>query len=359
MATALGGGLIAWQFAGALPGSTFDGPADLHGGSALWGQRTRVVEIVPAVVAALLVLVGLALLKRQSLEALARRSTLVTQLRFAVTLQDLRTVTLLRRQLSHERNRTRPWFGVPGGRALTPEWRRGWQGLLRFPLSRVARVVTLAFLGGLCLVAVHNGTTAAIVGSGVVMFVLGLEMCEPLAQEIDHGDRTDAYPRPRGLLYLRLLAPSAAMLVPVSAVVVSTMALVDGSSTKVALIAALPATLGGLAGACINIVSGAPDQIDSTTQQNMMPPEVAGTASLIKAIWPVVIATAGSLPMLAAREASDNGQGAPAAATRIAVAIALLALMVGGWIRFRDDIKKWIANAAAESRGQSSTGATR
>jgi len=186
-----------------------------------------------------------------------------------------------------------------------------------------------------------------------------LEMCEPLAQEIDHGDRTDAYPRPRGLLYLRLLAPSAAMLVPVSAVVVSTMALVDGSSTKVALIAALPATLGGLAGACINIVSGAPDQIDSTTQQNMMPPEVAGTASLIKAIWPVVIATAGSLPMLAAREASDNGQGAPAAATRIAVAIALLALMVGGWIRFRDDIKKWIANAAAESRGQSSTGATR
>jgi hypothetical protein len=133
----------------------------------------------------------------------------------------------------------------------------------------------------------------------------------------------------------------------------------DDSSLTVAAITALPAAVGGLAGACINIVSGAPDQINSTAQQNMMPPEVAGTASLIKAIWPVVIATAGSLPMLAAREAMDNGQGAPAAAARISIAIALLAALVGGWIRFRDDIKQWISNAAAESRGQQRTGATR
>jgi hypothetical protein len=276
-----------------------------------------------------------------------------------VTLQDLRTVTLLRRQLSHERNRPRPWFAVPGGRSFTPEWRRGWQGLLRFPVSRVLRIVVLAVIGGLCLVAVHNGTTAAVVGSGLVMFILGLEICEPLAQEIDHGDRTDAYPRLRGLLYLRLLIPSALVMIPVSVVIVATMWFADDSSLTVAAIAALPAAVGGLAGACINIVSGAPDQINSTAQQNMMPPEVAGTASLIKAIWPVVIATAGSLPMLAAREAMDNGQGAPAAAARISIAIALLAALVGGWIRFRDDIKQWISNAAAESRGQQRTGATR
>ena len=359
MASGIGGALIAWQFAAALPNATFDGPADLHGGLALWGERTRAVEIVPTVVAAILVPIGLSLLARQSLEALARRSTLVTQLRFAVTLQDLRTVTLLRRQLSHERNRPRPWLAVPGGRSFAPEWQRGWHGLLRFPISRILRIGVLAVIGGLCLVAVHNGTTAAIVGSGLVMFILGLEICEPLAQEIDHGDRTDAYPRLRGLLYLRLLAPSALMLIPVSIIIVATMWFVDDSSLTVATIAALPATLGGLAGACINIVSGAPDQLDSTTQQNMMPPEVAGTASLIKAIWPVVIATAGSLPMLAAREATDNGHGAPAAAARIAIAVVLLAALVGGWVRFRDDIKKWIANAAAESRGQKRTGATR
>lgn len=358
MASGLGGVLIAWQFWSALPDAGFSGPTDLHGGVALWGERIRAIEIVPTIVAALLVLVGLGLLSRQSLEALARRSTLVTQLRFAVTLQDLRTVTLLRRQLSHERNRPRPWFRVPAGRSLSPEWRRGWQGLLRFPVSRILRIIMLAVIAGLCLVAVHNGTTAAILGSGVVMFILGLEIAEPLAQEIDHGDRTDAYPHQRGPLYLRLLAPSASMLLPTSGIVVLTMWLTDDSSLAVAAIAALPAALGGLAGACINIVSGAPDQINSNAQQNMMPPEVAGTASLIKGLWPIVISTLGSLPMLMAREASDNGQGAPAAATRVAIAVVLLAALVGGWIRFRDDIKNWFANAAAESRGQKRTGAS-
>jgi hypothetical protein len=357
MATGVGGALIAWQFAAALPNASFDGPADLHGGLALWGARTDLVEIVPTIIVIALVPIGLSLLGRQSLEALARRSSLVTQLRFAVTLQDLRTVTLLRRQLSHERNRPRPWFAVPGGRSWSPEWRRGWHGLLRFPLSRVVRIIVLAVIAGLSLVAVHQGTAAAIVGSGLAMFIAGLEISEPLAQEIDHGDRTDAYPHPRGRMYLRLLIPSIVMLIPVSLVMIATMWFVDQESLGVTVIASWPAALGGLAGACINVVSGAPDQVDSTTQQNMMPPEVAGTASLIKAIWPVVIAIAGSLPMLAAREASDMGRGAPAAAARLAIAIGLLALVVGGWIRFRDEIKRWIANAAAESRGQKRTGA--
>ena len=116
--------------------------------------------------------------------------------------------------------------------------------------------------------------------------------------------------------------------------------------------------IGGVSGACINIVSGAPDQLNNTQQQNMMPPEVAGTASLVKAVWPIVIATLGSLPMVAAREAIDNGRGAPAAATRTAIAIVLLGGLVAGWIRFRDDIKNWFANAAAESRGQKRNGAS-
>mgnify|MGYP000855172023 CR=1 FL=1 len=45
---------------------------------------------------------------------------------------------------------------------------------------------------------------------------------------------------------------------------------------------------------------------------------------------------------------------APAAALRIAIGVLLLSFMIGGWVRFRDDIKKSLANAAAESRGQKS-----
>lgn len=358
MATALGGGLLVWQFWSALPDSTFSGPADLHGGLAMWGERTRGIEIVPTLVTAVLLAVGLLLLSRQSLEALARRSSLVTQLRFAVTLQDLRTVTLLRRQLSHERSRTRSWTRVPGGRRLTPEWRRGWQGLFRFPLSRITRIMMLAAIAALCQTAAFNGTTAAIFGSGIALFVLGLELCEPLAQEIDHGDRTDAYPRERGRMYLSLLAPTLFAAVPVAALMTLVMWITDSHDVSVAVIVAVPSVLGGIAGACINIVSGAPDQLSSTAQQNMMPPEVAGTASLIKAVWPVIIATLGSLPMVAAREAIDNGQGAPAAATRVSIAVLLIGGVIAGWVRFRDDIKNWFANAAAESRGQKRTGAS-
>jgi thiosulfate/3-mercaptopyruvate sulfurtransferase len=358
LATAIGGALLVWQFWSALPGSSFSGPADLHGGLALWGERTRAVEVVPSIVVVALLAIGLVLLGRQSLEALARRSTLVTQLRFAVTLQDLRTVTLLRRQLSHERNRSAAWFKVPGGRRFTPEWRRGWHGLLRFPTSRLMRIVVLAIIAGLCLTAAYEGTTAAIVGSGVALFVLALELCEPLAQEIDHGDRTDAYPRERGRMYVALLAPCVAMAIPVAAIIMLTMWLTDSHDLGLAAIVSVPAVIGGITGACINIVSGAPDQLNTTQQQNMMPPEVAGTASLVKAIWPVVLSIVGGLPMVAAREAIDKGQGGPAAATRTAIAVLLIGFIVGGWVRFRDDIKNWFANAAAESRGQKRHGAS-
>ncbi len=358
MASGIGGGLLVWQFWSALPRANFTGPADLHGGLALWGERTRWIEVVPTLVTGVLLIAGLLTLSRQSLEALARRSSLVTQLRFAVTLQDLRTVTLLRRQLSHERNRSRAWMRVPGGQRFSPEWRRGWQGLLRFPSSRVVRILVLATLAALCLTAAFNGTTAAIIGSGVALFILGLELCEPVAQEIDHGDRTDAYPRERGRMYLSLLIPSLVAAIPITIVMTLVMWIIDRQELSVAVIVTVPAIIGGIAGACINIVSGAPDQLSSTAQQNMMPPEVAGTASLIKAIWPVVIATVGSLPMVAAREAIDNGQGAPAAATRLGIAVLLLGLLVCGWVRFRDDIKNWFVNAAAESRARSRTGAS-
>ena len=49
---------------------------------------------------------------RLRLEPLARRGELVSQLRFAATSQDLRTVVLLRRQLRAEAPRNRSWFGT-------------------------------------------------------------------------------------------------------------------------------------------------------------------------------------------------------------------------------------------------------
>ena len=348
----VGGALIAWQIAAALPSSSLSGPGDLHGGLALWGERTRFVELVPTLVATGLLVIGLLLLARQSLEALSRRSALVSQLRFAVTLQDLRTVTLLRRQLSQERSRSRPWIKIRRNGGFSPEWHRGWQGLLRFPLSRIARIVLLTVVAALCQVAVFNGTTPAAFGSGLALFILGLEICEPFAQEIDQGERTDAYPKVRGILYLSLLTSTAVIAIPIAGLMIAAMGIIEPHMWSVAAICAVPALIGGLAGAAINIVSGAPDQVSSTAQANMMPPEVAGTVSLIKAIWPVALAVGGSLPMVGARAALADGNAPEAPAFRISIAVFLVAVIIGGWVRFRDDIKKSLNNAAAESRGQ-------
>lgn len=350
LSSAIGAGLLTWQMVSALSDPSFAGPGDGLGGLALWGERTRMSESIPVAVAILVAALGLALLGRQSVEALSRRSSLVAQLRFAVTLQDLRTVTLLRRQLSHERCRSKPWIRSRKNGGPTAEWHRGWQGILRFPASRLARLGSLAVLAGLCSVAAYHGTTAAIAGCGLALFVVGLELLEPLSQEIDQGDRTDSYPKMRGLVYFALLMPTLVAALPVAAVMIATMVIAEPDMTVTALIVALPAVVAGIGGAAVNIVAGAPDQVVTATQQNTMPSEVAGTVSLLKAVWPLVLSTAGSLPVVAARIALTNGDGADATALRIAIAVALGLGLVVGWIRFRDDIKAWLNQAAAESR---------
>jgi len=350
MSTALGGGLVVWQMLSALYGSSFVGPGDAYGGLALWGDRVRSVEIVPSIVAIVAVVSSLFLLGRQSLEALTRRSALVAQLRFAVTVQDLRTVALLRRQLSHERSRTRPWMRLHRNSGPTAEWHRGWNGIARFPASRLARLVTLTVLAGLCLVAAYNGTTAAIVGTGVALYIVGLELLEPLAQEVDQGDRTDTYPKGRGVIYLSLLIPSLVMCLPIAAIMTIVMGISEPDMWSTALIISLPAVAAGLGGAAINIAAGTPDQLTTSVQQNMMPSEVAGTVSLVKAIWPLALGTAGSLPVVAAHLAANDGKSPEAPAFRLVIAVVLGLGLIIGWIRFRDDIRQSLRQAATDSQ---------
>ena len=148
---------------------------------------------------------------RLRVEALVRRADLVSQLRFAVTMQDLRTVVLLRRQLRGERPRNRPGSVVdrvpPDGRQRRPA---GWR---RRP-TPVGRSGSAA--GGACCATRWPGSCAwrssswppaspstpscggprrPSLGVGGALYLLGLDAVEPLSQEIDHPDHTDAMPR--------------------------------------------------------------------------------------------------------------------------------------------------------------------
>jgi hypothetical protein len=351
--------LVAWQFVSALPDRVdVVGPADGFGGLAFWAMRTEWIELVSVVFAVVVLATGLSLLGRTSLDALSRRASLVTQLRFAVTLQDLRTVMLLRRQLSHERSRSRPWISRRRGRGPNAEWQRSWHGILRFPGARLVRIAALSVIAGAAAGGVMNGTAPLAVVAGFVCFVIGLELAEPLAQEVDHGDLTDRLPVVRGETYLRLLTVPLIASIPAALLSGVTTGLVGDHAWSIAAIASVPAVVAGLAGAAVNVVSGAPDPVTSVTRDIAMPPEVAGTANVIKAIWPIVVATAGQVPFVVAESARRSGSGAEAAAARGAIFTILVIALIAGWVHRRDAIRVWLERARDESQKSRERGVT-
>ncbi|MEA3184942.1 MAG: hypothetical protein QOJ74_1419, partial [Ilumatobacteraceae bacterium] len=181
MATAVGITLLGWQSAAVawhLPG-----PANTVGSLAMWGWRQHPVDLAATLVAVIVLIVGVSLLQSTSLDALARRSSLVAQLRFAVTMQDLRTVILLRRQLNQEQTRGVPWIAVPSW-VKPPIPRRGLASVSRFPATRIVRMTAFAAMAGVFQAMVVRGTTPALIGTAMMLFLLGLEVMEPLSQEV-------------------------------------------------------------------------------------------------------------------------------------------------------------------------------
>ena len=357
VSTLIGAIGVAWQ--GAAIATGIPGPADLDGSLALWGWRQHPVDVLAIAFGVVLTAVGMAAVARTSLEALARRASLVAQLRFAVTMQDLRTVILLRRQLAHEHTRRRPWFRVPGSGRGDPVWRRGWHSLVRFPTGRVVRMVVLAAGAGACQLAAFHGTTPAILGSMVLLFVLGLDVMEPLSQEIDQPDRTDSFPVDRGDLLFRHLRAPAVALVPFAFIAAATAVIADaivtdssrvGTAAAVAAVLAIPTVLAGATGAAISIVRDAPDLLASTEQQNFMPPEMAGLGTALRTLIPLLVSTAGMVSILIVRSAVDAGDAAVAAAVRASVANILLVGATAVWVRYRDRIRLKIRGFLDEGR---------
>ena len=116
LATLLATAALVWQSAVAwgiwndeTTGLARVAPGNLAGRLALWGISQRPVDVIAIALALAMAGAALALGGRLRVEALARRGELVSQLRFAATVQDLRTVVQLRRQLRSENLRTRPW----------------------------------------------------------------------------------------------------------------------------------------------------------------------------------------------------------------------------------------------------------
>lgn len=302
--------LVAWSVADLVLGITTS-PATLLGRVAL-GPLESAPVVVAAIGLALAVAAlacGLLVVGGTSLEASLRRAGLVAQLRFAVTVQDLRTVILLRRQLAAETPRSRPWIALKrraGGGLPATVWLRGLRSFMRWPAARVARVGVAGAVAGVALAGTWRGTTPLVIVAGLALLVAAFDAIEPLAQEIDHPTRRALLPvEAKALLRAHLLAPAAVMLMTALIGALAGFAVTgDGLELEVGLALVLPAAAGALVGAAISVITDPFQWVLIPVAQN------------VRAAAPFLFAIVGVLPLLGARYVHDHGgAGTPVAAT--------------------------------------------
>jgi hypothetical protein len=289
---------------------------------------------------------GLGLIGGTSIERLERRSRLVGQIRFAATLQDLRTVVVLRRQLTQERARTAPWARPPLPASRLPVVVRDVRSLLRWPSARVLRLLVVAVVAGWAARAAYEGTSAMVVLAGLALFVGGLDAAEPLGQEVDHPTRRDAVPAPVGWVYVRHLPVVAVVGLGLAAAAAAVAVAVDPVEGAWAVAAAcvVPAGLGAAAGAAVNVLMGAPDPAGGASGAwAVAPPEAAGMRLLFRLVWPPAIAVGCTLPVLLARGAAEAGRPPAEAALQGVLPAVGLAVLVAAWARYRQDVARWWA----------------
>jgi hypothetical protein len=329
-------------------------PLSFVGVVALWPARFSAVGLVGVVLPVAAAATGVVFVGRSSLESAERRASLASQIRFALTLQDLRTVVLLRRQLTQEHARSQPWVRLrPLSQGRTVVWRRDVRGLARWPLSRIIRVVFLGAVSGLSLVGVWAGTTPLLIVAALALFVAGLDALEPLAQEIDHPDVAGSVPAEPGSLRLAHIPTSFATLLVVAlagwaaALAVAPLDI----AVPVGAVLLLPAALMATAGAAVSIAMEPPHVSDNL----MMPVEFAGMKMVARVVWAPLLVLIGVTPVLVARSASHRGL-APGPA---AVSGAILPLMAGvvaiGWVRFREQAKEYFKPPAPASASSASS----
>ena len=210
--------------------------------------------------------------------------------------------------------------------------------MLRWPGVRVLRVVVLGAAAGAACAGIAAGTTPLVVVAGLAMYVAALDSIEPLAQEVDHPSRTDAFPMPRGAVHVRHM--------PVAAVVMGSVSLI-GLATALALrprlstlavggLTMVTATIGSIAGAAIGTISGPPDPLSSWA---LGAPEIAGLHTIVRLLWPPALALAGFVPVIVATRLADQHRDSVLATTAVSSALVLgLELGMVAWVYARDSV---------------------
>ena len=345
VASGLGAAVLAWSAVDVVAGAATSpltrvgrmGLAALPsevGGRTVSGGPVAVAVTVGLILALGTLALAASRLGDMSLEAAEHRGRLAAQLRFALSLQDLRAVVLLRRRLAAEEPRPRPWFRVEG-RAWGSKRsdgvsaavrRRGTQSLLRWPVTRILRVVGLGIVAGFAAAGAWEGTTPLVIVAGAALFVAALDALEPLAQEMDHPTRRDSFPVAPGRIATSALAAPAVALALTAAVGVGVAVAVLGVPAAPMLIAVIPATAGAVAGGTASLVL---EPVSAAELMSRYPvPEAAGPVLVARLGFAPGLAMSGWLPLLAGRAALGEGFSAEPAVFQSGIALIGISVLV-------------------------------
>ena len=325
-ASLVGVGIVCWSLADVYL-ETVTSPASMLGELAVWplagDNETFALPFLGVIIALVVVALALRWVGGTALEAARRRADLTTELRFALTLQDLRTVILLRRKLHSELPRTRHWARLPsGGPWRDTVWRRDWQSFLRWPAVRVARACVLGAVAGLAACGAWEGTTPLVLVAALALLVAGFDAVEPLAQEVDHPTRRDLLPLAPGRLIRRHLVAPTALMLGVLLIGVATAFLLTraGLAVEIGAVIALPTAL--LVLCAVGLGS------TNDPYAYMLNP----TFGYAQTAVPFALATLSVLPVLSAREAVQHGYSAVEAAMSSEFLVVLVSLAAIWWL---------------------------
>jgi hypothetical protein len=344
VAGSLGLALVVWSALDLTLGWN-SSPATMLGDLAtlpLQSGASALLAPLGAVLALAVLAAGLLGIGGLGLEAAQRRAQLVAEMRFSASVQDLRTVILLRRQLASERPRRKPWFRIPGAVAARPSpgegappasprpatvrpahpiWRRDWQSFLRWPAVRIVRVVLIAVAAGGLAVGGFDLTPVLFALPGPLLFIAALDLIEPLAQESDHPTRRLLLPRRGGeLIRAHLVAPVVAtgIVLAIATLAAAAASGAPGLALGVGAVSLIPLAL---LLACAAAVSATNDPYEFV----LMPPEL----SVMVNVAPILVSAIGVfLPLFIAWKV-EGGDGTRVGATLAVAPVGLVFALVG------------------------------
>lgn len=231
------------------------------------------------------------------LEMVSRGSDIADRAGIALLGNDLRTLLMLQRSMGAQ-----PWRGRPhvrfGSRLARrfPVLVRALRGIARWRLYRWMMFAAISAAIG-ALLRVHPATARTIGLSAFALWILGLILCEPLAQENDRSDRLFLLPRSRTIEYRHVAVSWSITFLWLLAVL--SVAMGDRNpALSVVAIAGAAASAATTAAA----ISYRREWKSLVKETAFYTPDMGGSALLISVLWPALVAAVCLAPWASERD---------------------------------------------------------